>query len=332
MGYKTPPTGSQWQPGCESPNPSGRPTGSRNEAGMITDLLNRPVRVTSDGETREMPAVEALFRVWTVKAGNGDSKAAAVVSKLHAMAGLETSFAEVGPPRLKLPQANTEEQFRLIRAPAREKDRQRYLARAEMHEDARFRPGEGAFATPAVPPAVKDGDRLALKGEFDEALAKYRLQLRICETDLTAHSGDKAAQYDLRRAVARIGLLADMRLHIGDYGSAISLAEEAIAAAKGKFWIAPERPFEYIPYTNTIWIGIVRALSQMFLHAEAEAEAYLLIFNGDRKHGLIAWEQVILREFVQLRAAGHSHPLMKHIEKTLYDRGWVAQQLCRHDL
>src|ERR1700704_2436764 len=111
MGYKTPPTGSQWQPGCESPNPSGRPTGSRNEAGMITDLLNRPVRVTSDGETREMPAVEALFRVWTVKAGNGDSKAAAVVSKLHAMAGLETSFAEVGPPRLKLPQANTEEQF-----------------------------------------------------------------------------------------------------------------------------------------------------------------------------------------------------------------------------
>ena len=321
MGYKTPPTASQWKPG-QCPNPHGRPKGSRNEAGMITELLKRSVRVTSDGETCEMPAVEALFRVWTVKAGNGDSKAASVVNKLHEMAGLESRVAEGAPPRIKMGRAFSAEEFDLLHAPTREKDRQKYLAMAEFYEDSRLRLAEGGSTADVVPPAVKDGDRLAHQGDFDKALAAYRLQLGICKEELTADSRNLAAQYNFRRAVARIGLLANTRLLAGEHASAFSMAEEAIVAAASGFWVAPEIPHAYYQLTNTIWIDVIRALALMFLPGGAEARAYLSSFRGDLKSGMSSCEQVILHDLVKLRATGHSNPMMEEIGKHFYDAGW----------
>jgi tetratricopeptide (TPR) repeat protein len=320
MGYKTPPTASRWKPGY-CPNPRGRPKGSRNEAGMIADLLKRPVRVTSDGEAEEMSAVEALFRVWTIKAGNGDSKAAAVVNKIHEMAALETRFADNAPARIQLPRPFTPEQFDLLRAPAREKDRQKYLAMSEFYEDPRLWLAERSSTADVIPPAVKDGDRLAQQKELDKALAAYRSQLSICKGELTADSSNKIAQHNSRRAVARIGLLANTQLLAGEYASAFSAAEEATEAVATGLWIAPE--FEYYQISNTTWINIVRALAMMFLPGGAEAQSYLVSFRTEKKWGYTSWEQVILRDLVQLRAAGHSHPMMDEIERTFYDAGWA---------
>jgi tetratricopeptide (TPR) repeat protein len=268
-----------------------------------------------------MPAVEALFRVWTIKAGNGDSKAASVVNKLHEMAGLESRVAQGAPPRIQIPRGNSPEQFDLLKAPEREKDRQKYLAMAEFYEDARVRRAEGGSIADEVPPAVKDGDRFAQQGEPDKALAAYRSQLEICKEELTADSRNKIAQYNFRRAVARIGLLADRSLLAGEHASAFSIAEEAIVAAASGFWVAPEHM--YYQLENTIWIHIIRALALMFLPGGAEAQAYLIGFRTDLKLGFSSCEQVILRDLAKLRATGHSNPMMDEIEKHYYDAGWA---------
>src|SRR6266852_2960364 len=93
VGYKRPPTNTRFPQG-KSGNPHGRPTGHRNIANLTKDLLNRPVRVRSGGETREMRAVEAIWRVLTNKATQGNSRATSLVNKLREMAGFTSEITE----------------------------------------------------------------------------------------------------------------------------------------------------------------------------------------------------------------------------------------------
>jgi tetratricopeptide (TPR) repeat protein len=125
--------------------------------------------------------------------------------------------------------------------------------------------------------------------------------------------------------VARIGLLADKLLLAGEFDHAVKFAEEAIAEGETPFWVAPQRP---IPITveNTTWISAIRAHALMFLGRVDEARVFYLIFQSNRRFVMTLWETAILQDFVQLRKAGHSHPLMDQIEKRFADQGWTTER------
>ena len=83
-----------------------------------------------------------------------------------------------------------------------------------------------------------------------------------------------------------------------------------------------------IPITveNTTWISAIRAHALMFLGRVDEARVFYLIFQSNRRFVMTLWETAILQDFVQLRKAGHSHPLMDQIEKRFADQGWTTER------
>jgi tetratricopeptide (TPR) repeat protein len=257
VGYKRPPANTRFTKG-KSGNPHGRAKGQRNVANLTKDLLNRLVRVRSGDEILEMRAIEAIFRVLANKAAQGNSRATSLVNKLREMAGFTNEITEEERQKraMRLPRAFIGEEYHLVRAPAREKDRQRYLAMAESDEADSDVSGDSGSDDETIPPTIRAGDILAPQGKFDEALAAYRSQLALCKTELTADSSNKPAQYNFRRAVARIGLLANTLLLAGNFKQALKIADEAIAEAANGFWIAPEEPFR-IPYANTGWFNLI---------------------------------------------------------------------------
>lgn len=323
IGYKRPPTDTRFTKG-KSGNAGGRPKGRRNVANLTKELLNRPVRVRSGDETLEMRAIEAIFRVLANKAAQGNSRATSLVNKLLELAGLTDEITEEERQRrgVRLPRAYSREEFDLLKAPARERDRQRYLAMAESDE-APFEPSDDVVSSAdIVPPAITAGDKLANQGKFDEALTEYRSQLALCKTELGTDSGNKTAQYNFRRAVARIGLLANVLLLAGEFAQALKIADEAIAESVSGFWIVPEEPF-YPSSTNTGWINLIRAHTLMFLGYVDEARKHYLGFQTNKRDAYTSWEYVTLRDFVQMRRTGYWHPLMGEIEIQLADVGWV---------
>lgn len=89
VGYGRPPKQHQFRRG-RSGNPGGRPKGSRNRPegselelerlkGLITKEGYRMIRVTEQGESREMPIIQAIIRSVTVAAANGDRRAQALL-------------------------------------------------------------------------------------------------------------------------------------------------------------------------------------------------------------------------------------------------------------
>lgn len=77
VGYKRPPRGSQFKKGQPSPNPTGRPRGSRNP--NLTKVLLEPVRIKLQGQTRKVPYLEAWLQVVKEKALKGDLKASQIL-------------------------------------------------------------------------------------------------------------------------------------------------------------------------------------------------------------------------------------------------------------
>ena len=191
--------------------------------------------------------------------------------------------------------------YDLLHAPAREKDRQHYSAIAERNETIA---GE-----PAASP-VRTGDELAAQGKADEALAAYCQQIAFCTTQLADTANDHAASREHSRAVARIGLLADQLVFAGNFVAALKCADEAIVRSAE---------------TNLTWIQLIRAHANMFLGSSGEARDFYLSFWSDKNVTFTSWETVILWDFRRLQNAGHSHPLMVEVEKKLADAGWTAQ-------
>lgn len=64
-----------WEKGCKSPNPKGRPKGSKNQKTMYMNAFHKPVVVGVDGKKQTMPIKEAGYHQVAQKAAAGDLKA-----------------------------------------------------------------------------------------------------------------------------------------------------------------------------------------------------------------------------------------------------------------
>jgi tetratricopeptide (TPR) repeat protein len=328
VGYKRPPVNDRFKPG-KSGNPKGRPKGRKNVANVIKDLFNASVAVRAGDKTLHMPTCEAIVRVSVNKAVSGDARSLFAVMDLLEMTGRmnEISEEEKLKRRLKLPATITSEEFDLLRAPAREKDRQRYLAVPEVPDDA-------TSTAEIIPPAIKAGDELVAQGKNEEAFATYRRHLAICKTQITDDKINKQARVEFIRTVGRLGLLADELLLAGNFEQALECAGKAISAATDPAWIEIDRAARVLDVTyflanpsatDPLWMEVIRAHTLMFLGDVDGARAFFLQFQSDKRGLFTSWETVILREFAQLRKAGHSHSLMAEIENRFAQEGWTTE-------
>ena len=251
-----------------------------------------------------MGACEAIIRNAVAKAQQGDGRMLTTVLGILEMLGATNVVtAEEREKRtLKLPRSFTWDETELIYAESREKERQHYLAIVEQDEVM----AGGPIATPSP---IQEGDEFKRQNKSNEALTAYCRQIAACQIQLVKDEYNSVAQNDLKRAVARIGLLADQLLLAGDFTAALQCADQALAHGAG---------------TDLTWIALIRAHANMFLdHTDQAREFYLHLRTPENR--VFSMETVVLQNFDQLRNAGHSHPLMIEIEKKLLAAGWTAQ-------
>ena len=90
-GYGRPPRAQQFKPG-QSGNPKGRPQGSKNEATILRNLLNRKIQMRQDGKVRMISILEAMLMKFADEALKGNPKAAAFL--LNRYAPMESTGAD----------------------------------------------------------------------------------------------------------------------------------------------------------------------------------------------------------------------------------------------
>lgn len=73
-----------WKKGCPSPNPKGRPKGSKNQKTMYKEAFGKKVTVHLDGVPATMPKKEVTYHQLANKAATGDPKATAMQLELDA--------------------------------------------------------------------------------------------------------------------------------------------------------------------------------------------------------------------------------------------------------
>lgn len=323
VGYGHPPAGGQFRKG-RSGNPKGRPKGRPNVASLTRLLFNEPVLVRQGGKTSHMPTAEAVFRSLVAQAARGDARALFTVMDILEMTGRtnDISDEERAKRAMHLPASMSLEEMDLVRNQTCQKDRERCRMMVESNPERFATDGTPMVLVPAL---IQAGDRLAADRKFDDALAAYRQEVAACKVDFTADRSDKDAQERFRRAVARIGLVADALLLVGEFERAITVAEEALAEGTTPFWVNKTLPFfDNIITTGTTWISAIRAHALMLSGRDGPARAFYHSFKGDPKVVMTSWETSILRDFVRLRKAGLSHPLMDEIEKRYTDEGWTT--------
>jgi tetratricopeptide (TPR) repeat protein len=326
VGYKQPPLNSRFKKG-KSGNSKGRPRGRPNVATLTKAIFNKTVPVREGDKTRHMPVCEAIVRSQVGKAGQGDARALFTVMDLLEMTGRtnEISDDERAKRGMHLSAPFSREEFDLLHAEARERERHTCQAMAESNPARYATSDDGTSTVVIVPPAIKAGDEVAAEGKLDGAFADYRRELARCRTELIADDSNKQAQGDFRRAVGRIGLLADKLLLAGEFAQAINFADEALAEGATPFWVAPRNAIGIVS-ANTVWISAIRAHARMFLGCEDEARTFYLSFHSNKRLTITSWETAILQDFARLRAAGRSHRLMDEIEKRFADEGWTTTQ------
>ena len=75
VGYGRPPVEHQFKPG-QSGNKRGRPKGSKNEATIMSELLNRRIDIREKGRTRKITVLEGILLKFAEDALKGNAKAA----------------------------------------------------------------------------------------------------------------------------------------------------------------------------------------------------------------------------------------------------------------
>src|SRR5947209_10890597 len=230
VGYKRPPASTQFKKD-RSGNPKGRPEGRPNVANLTMSMLNEPVLVRVGDKTCSMASCEAIVRCLVAKACQGDTKSLSAIMDILEMTGHTNDVTDEALEKrtMHLPAAFSGEQYDLLYSDAREKERQRYQAIAEADPTHFASSGDGSAITITVPAEIKRGDELVASGEIAAAVEAYRCELARCKTALLAVHSDKQAQRDFRRAVGRIGLLAERLLSAGKFAESIKFADEAIA-------------------------------------------------------------------------------------------------------
>jgi len=83
VGYGHPPRAHQFRPG-QSGNPRGRPKGTKNEASILRELLNRKIEVREAGRLRKITVFEAILLRFTEDALKGNTKTAAFLFNRYA--------------------------------------------------------------------------------------------------------------------------------------------------------------------------------------------------------------------------------------------------------
>ena len=75
VGYGLPPKQHRFKPG-RSGNPKGRPKGSKNEATILSMILNRKIEIRESGISRRITVLEAVLLKFTEEALRGNPRAA----------------------------------------------------------------------------------------------------------------------------------------------------------------------------------------------------------------------------------------------------------------
>ncbi|SMQ69917.1 hypothetical protein SAMN06297468_2100 [Altererythrobacter xiamenensis] len=71
-----------WKKGGPSPNPKGRPKGSKNQKTLWKEAVQKKITVNFDGETQKMTKQELTYHQLAQKAASGDLKAIAMLLNL----------------------------------------------------------------------------------------------------------------------------------------------------------------------------------------------------------------------------------------------------------
>jgi hypothetical protein len=85
-GYKQPPLKSRWRKG-QSGNPRRKPSRPETALEMVDRILRSPVTVTSDGETKRMPALEAIVSQLQIMEMAGNIRASRILLEYRKFAG-----------------------------------------------------------------------------------------------------------------------------------------------------------------------------------------------------------------------------------------------------
>jgi len=304
VGYKRPPLDSQYKPG-QSGNQKGRPKGRPNMADTMRQSANEPVTVIVNGKKHTMPSAEAMLRKTLADALKSDSGSIDELFHILEMTGrtADISEGERDRRRITLPRSFTAEEYALKGDTARalEKDRQRYLAVYDAEDDEH--PDQDTLR----PPAIRNADRLAALKDYDAAVDAYRTFIGEHRAVLAGDGENAEAKAGIYLGATRIAVVAYTRLLTGQFKAALALIEEALA---------------YAPYH--LWMEMIRAHAWMLLDRFDEARAFYRQFKSDRRLPEPSWESVILRDFIELRAGGHSHALMPEIETLIRESGWTV--------
>jgi len=145
------------------------------------------------------------------------------------------------------------------------------------------------------------GRALRDQGKLAEALPFLRQSLAGAQA--LAAEDETNAQYrdDLAYSIGGLSGLAYHYVLVNAYDDALKMADEAIA-------LDP----------NQIWFHTNRAHALMMLGREDEARTLYLKYRGatDARPGS-SWNELVITDFAEMRAAGIDHPLMREVESAL---------------
>jgi Family of unknown function (DUF5681) len=81
VGYGRPPVERRFKPG-QSGNPKGRPKNRKDVAGMLKDILERPIKIRGGSGVRNITMLQAILEVTANKAVAGDARALGFVMQV----------------------------------------------------------------------------------------------------------------------------------------------------------------------------------------------------------------------------------------------------------
>ena len=273
-------------------------------ADSIKQAANVPVSVTIGGKKHSISSAEAIIHKTYMEALKGNKRSMNLLVAILDMAGRTDDIREEERDRrrLWLSRSLTAEEYSVLGAPALEKDRQRSLAVYDAEDDKD--PSKDTLR----PPAIRTADKLATLKDYDAALTIYRQFIGENRATLVSDGDNAEAKANVSLGACRIAVLAYNLLLFGKFETVVELIDEALTLAPN--WLSME---------------MIRAHAWMFLGRVDDAKVFYLQFHSDPRLPAPSWESVIIRDFAELRIAGHSHPLMNEIEEHVVKSGWNAE-------
>jgi len=144
----------------------------------------------------------------------------------------------------------------------------------------------------------KVGNVLEAQGQLEDALTAFETSLALHVALVAKDRTNAQWQRELQSVVDRTGGIAYRLVLAGDFAPALEATDRAMAAAPAQ-----------------LWLSVNRAHALMLLARVDEARALYLQHRGQTLQNGKTWEGMVLEDFINLRKAGLTHPLMDEIEK-----------------